>query len=401
MEKIERQYLIEKQRSESPEDLIGKFLFRLIALHSGTNEGLNGLNERQHGRHNEMMESNLKHNLTKENLLAEIKKAINGKEIDLSQVLEVLSQILDSNSALGESFGRLGEQHPEMMGKLDEIAELTAKNKPSDVVFDKLINSNQKGISTLGELIVKLTEGVKTKKFPDSMKIAGPVEIKEPKWWKPFNFSLEPIKELFEKLKDHTFSVKVENKFKFDESIFKNFPDDVAKKLAKVLEKELPKIRISGGGGIGNPFTFDDNGNLKVSSTGGSGGGAATIADGNDVTLGAKSDVAITSDSAGTISGKLRGLVKILASVWDSAHGRIKVDGSGVTQPVELTNETGLAKEDTLDKLVGFDKNSNTSGSIVTDGVIKTITESDGVRTLTTTIDSTDPTNIQFSNVWS
>ena len=40
------------------------------------------------------------------------------------------------------------------------------------------------------------------------------------------------------------------------------------------------------------------------------GGGAVTIADGADIAEGATADVAITSDSAGTISAKLRGLVK-------------------------------------------------------------------------------------------
>lgn len=43
---------------------------------------------------------------------------------------------------------------------------------------------------------------------------------------------------------------------------------------------------------------------------GGGGGGAVTIIDGGDVVEGSTTDVAITSDAAGTISAKLRGLVK-------------------------------------------------------------------------------------------
>jgi hypothetical protein len=70
---------------------------------------------------------------------------------------------------------------------------------------------------------------------------------------------------------------------------------------------------------------------------GGGGGGPVSVADGADVTSGSVGDVAVTTDSAGTLSGKLRGLVKILASVWDSLNGRLKVDGSGVTQPVSGT----------------------------------------------------------------
>jgi len=43
---------------------------------------------------------------------------------------------------------------------------------------------------------------------------------------------------------------------------------------------------------------------------GGAGGGAVTVADGADVTQGANADAAITADLAGTLSGKIRGLVK-------------------------------------------------------------------------------------------
>lgn len=68
--------------------------------------------------------------------------------------------------------------------------------------------------------------------------------------------------------------------------------------------------------------------------TGGGGGGAVTIADGANVVEGATTDAAVTSNAAGTLSAKLRGLVAILADVWDSVNHRLKVDGSGVTQPV-------------------------------------------------------------------
>jgi hypothetical protein len=58
------------------------------------------------------------------------------------------------------------------------------------------------------------------------------------------------------------------------------------------------------------------------------------LSDGADVNAGSTTDVAVTGDSAGTQSAKLRGLLKILSDIWDSVNHRIKVDGSGVTQPV-------------------------------------------------------------------
>lgn len=76
---------------------------------------------------------------------------------------------------------------------------------------------------------------------------------------------------------------------------------------------------------------------VRVLGAGGGGGGAVTVADGADVTQGALADAAVVTDANGTLSGKLRGLVKILASVWDSINGRLKVDGSAVTQPVSGT----------------------------------------------------------------
>lgn len=96
---------------------------------------------------------------------------------------------------------------------------------------------------------------------------------------------------------------------------------------------------------------------LNVNVTGGgAGGGAVTVADGVDVAEGATTDAAVVSDVSGTVSGKLRGLVKILASVWDSVNGRLKVDASATTVTVSnsgLTNidvalSTRLKPADTL-----------------------------------------------------
>jgi hypothetical protein len=64
---------------------------------------------------------------------------------------------------------------------------------------------------------------------------------------------------------------------------------------------------------------------VNVVAGGGSGGGPATIADGASVVEGATTDAAVTSNATGTISGKLRGLVAILADIWDSVNHRIAV----------------------------------------------------------------------------
>jgi hypothetical protein len=76
---------------------------------------------------------------------------------------------------------------------------------------------------------------------------------------------------------------------------------------------------------------------VQASGGSGGGGGAVTVANGADVAQGTTTDAAITSDASGTVTGFLRGLVKMIASVWDSGNGRLKVDGSAVTQPVSGT----------------------------------------------------------------
>jgi hypothetical protein len=91
---------------------------------------------------------------------------------------------------------------------------------------------------------------------------------------------------------------------------------------------------------------------LKVSS-GSSGGGAATIADGADVTQGALADAANTTGTTGTVSGKLRGMVQHLATLLTrlpaalGGHGGLVVEGvaSGTAVPVSgtVTADTELA----------------------------------------------------------
>jgi hypothetical protein len=48
------------------------------------------------------------------------------------------------------------------------------------------------------------------------------------------------------------------------------------------------------------------------------------VSSGSDTVLGTTSDAAVSTDTTGTVSGKLRGLVKILSNVWDSVS-RLRV----------------------------------------------------------------------------
>jgi fibronectin-binding autotransporter adhesin len=119
----------------------------------------------------------------------------------------------------------------------------------------------------------------------------------------------------------------------------------------------------------------------KIASGGGGGGGPVTVADGADVTQGAIADAAVTTNTTGTVSGKLRGLVAILADVWNSGSHWLRVDGSGVTQPVSnagLSNldvalSTRLKPADTLTKVATVDTITNpvtVTGSVTASGTV-------------------------------
>lgn len=70
-----------------------------------------------------------------------------------------------------------------------------------------------------------------------------------------------------------------------------------------------------------------------------------------------------------------------------------------------LKNPATEAKQDDeiteIKKLVGFDVNDDITTTIVTVGSVVTIAETDGAKTLTTTIDKTDPNNKSITSVWS
>lgn len=130
----------------------------------------------------------------------------------------------------------------------------------------------------------------------------------------------------------------------------------------------------------------DSSGKLNVVSSGG-GGGAATIADGADVAEGATTDTAITGDNTGTVSGKLRGLTKIFADVWDSVNHWLKVSVQG-----SVATTTGLS-------VPAHDYVSYTNTSSVVDTYVFKTGGSGGTTVATLTITYTDSSKAQVQSV--
>lgn len=82
--------------------------------------------------------------------------------------------------------------------------------------------------------------------------------------------------------------------------------------MARETGKAKSHVVVSGEdvGGASIPILVAADGTVQTAGGGGGGGGAATIADGADVAEGATTDLAVVTDANGTLSGKLRGLVK-------------------------------------------------------------------------------------------
>ncbi len=93
-----------------------------------------------------------------------------------------------------------------------------------------------------------------------------------------------------------------------------------------------------------------DQPNVPVAiMSGGAGGGPVTVADGGDVAEGATADVAVQGDNSGTLSAKLRGLLKYFAGFFATPGSAVpanavQISGSdGTNARVLKTDTTGQA----------------------------------------------------------
>jgi len=95
-----------------------------------------------------------------------------------------------------------------------------------------------------------------------------------------------------------------------------------------------------------NTYVYDGTAWYELpAANGGGGGGAVTVADGADVTLGAKADAADTTGGATSISAKTRGIVQLLVALKAllptalGGHGGLVIEGvaSGTAVPVSGT----------------------------------------------------------------
>jgi hypothetical protein len=128
----------------------------------------------------------------------------------------------------------------------------------------------------------------------------------------------------------------------------------------------------------------DTSGDAYVAS-GGGGGGAVTIADGADVAEGTTTDAAITDGSAGTVTGQLRGLTKILGDVWVSASHYLKVSIQNATLAVTQSGSWVLSAGSAIIGKVGIDQTTpGTTNAVAATNFPTTVDTNSGSKSAST-----------------
>ncbi|SRR6266568_950467 len=102
---------------------------------------------------------------------------------------------------------------------------------------------------------------------------------------------------------------------------------------------------------------------------------ATTVADGANVNQGANADAAVTGDTAGTLSAKLRGLSKMLADMWDSVNHRLNIFIQNATLAVTQSGNWVIAAGSAIIGSVKVTDGTNTA-TVKAPNVVPTASDS-------------------------
>lgn len=275
---IERDYLILKSQADDIEDLLGRLLFQLLGVAKKNALRMDVYEAKGSMKRDEAL-AVARETVSIEKAMATailaVKKAIEEKDVDLSEVVNTLKVVVSSVDNTGKTVSdkleTLIKASPDVReGLLAVRSAIEAGHIPPEA-FESIVAGQKRGFESLGKLVVALTEEIK-KERTGLVEVTKPVEVAEPKWWKPFTFSWEPLEKLLEKISKRTFKVEQAGAF---EVTVKGLPKEISKALAEELTRVMPRMMPHAG--YNNPFKFTADGKLEVSG-GASGGGDASEA---------------------------------------------------------------------------------------------------------------------------
>lgn len=271
---IERDYLILKSQADDIEDLLGRLLFQLLGVAKKNALRLDVYEAKGSMKRDEAL-AVARETVSIEKAMATailaVKKAIEEKDVDLSEVVNtlkvVVSRVDNTGKTVSDKLETLIKASPDVLeGLLAVRSAIEAGHIPPEA-FESIVAGQKRGFESLGKLVVALTEEIK-KERTGLVEVTKPVEVAEPKWWKPFTFSWEPLEKLLEKISKRTFKVEQAGAF---EVTIKGLPKEISKALSEELTRVMPRMMPHAG--FNNPFSFDGSGNLKVTGISGGGGG--------------------------------------------------------------------------------------------------------------------------------
>lgn len=227
-----------------------------------------------------------------ENIL-DVAKDLREKEVDLSPVLEALSQVSGTLSQIREeerkeseeekgdevvernlkserhqqllnSLESLKEEYPNLVTVLENIHEATLENKPQEVDTKGVIESQEKGFQKMVEILSGILAEVSLSEKE--------IEVKEPKWYKPFTWEgIEPIKKILEKIasksdlpiKNGRILVEVD-RVGSGGGVIKQvgLTNETGNRINPATEETLQAVLSASGGSSSYATRFDDAGSL-------------------------------------------------------------------------------------------------------------------------------------------
>ena len=318
---IERDYLILKSQADDIEDLLGRLLFQLLGVAKKNALRMDVYEAKGSMKRDEAL-AVARETVSIEKAMATailaVKKAIEEKDVDLSEVVKtlkvVVSRVDNTGKTVSDKLETLIKASPDVReGLLAVRSAIEAGHIPPEA-FESIVAGQKRGFESLGKLLVALTEEVK-KERTGLVEITKPVEVAEPKWYKPFTLSWEPLEKLLEKISKRTFKVEQAGAF---EVTIKGLPKELSKALGEELTRVMPRMMPHAG--YNNPFSFDGDGNLKVSGATGGGGGDASEATLQAI-LGAldtvETKLQAIADNTDLLEGYTDGLEGLLTQIRD------------------------------------------------------------------------------------
>lgn len=259
MNQSDIQFRNEQNQAETELEFLARLIFSLRALQEENNINEARIAGQLIDSDQKRSEENLKleeHQEVHTSLLSYILQEIRTKDVDLSEVvagLEIIRREIAASRQETKDTEPMDEaRNGRILNALHELSELTQANKPETIDLSPVVNAETEGHKKTQQILSALLAEISLLDIKPEITIPDKVEVKEPKWYKPFTWEakwLEPIEKAIDKIN----------------------PKKGLDKIADLAEKILarPHLKL--------PVNKDGRIQVEVDRTGGSGGGSGVI----------------------------------------------------------------------------------------------------------------------------